>query len=423
MTDVWLQGSTARAAQRAWRRRDAGADGRCVVVRSGGVFCRPSCQAPGGRVRGFVAEAIQALALGVLPCAACRPELAPPAARVQTAAGGADAADWSQRLLARRLWDDPGCTLADVARGAGFRNAAAAGRALSRTFGAPPSRLPRAGQRAVNADGVTLAVEVRQPYAGAQLLEFLDRRSLPGLEDVSDGRYRRRLAQHRWLEAWPVPGAVVIALPRPALPALAGLLQRLSRVFDLAADPAPVELLLGADDWLAPTVAAFPGLRVPGAWDGFETAVRAVLGQQVSVARARDLAIELMRLFGRDGRFPTPEELVEADVAAVGMPGKRGAAVRALARAVLDGDLRLEHAGSSEQLFEQLCALPGIGPWTAGYVAMRCAGDADAFPEADWVVLRQLDLPRRAAQQRSEAWRPWRSYALLYIWQRAATQR
>jgi len=161
-------------------------------------------------------------------------------------------------------------------------------------------------------------------------------------------------------------------------------------------------------------------MRVPGAWDGFETGVRAILGQQVSVARARNLAIDLMQRFGSGG-FPSPEALVEADVSAVGMPGKRGEAVRQLAAATLSGALQLDNAVDAQTQFETLCALPGIGPWTAGYVAMRIAGDANAFPRGDWVILKQLSMTAAVAERYSHRRAAFRAYALMYIWQASSS--
>jgi len=143
------------------------------------------------------------------------------------------------------------------------------------------------------------------------------------------------------------------------------------------------------------------------------------LGTGTLATYSRNLAIELMRRFG-DGGFPQPAQLVEADVSAIGMPGKRGGAVRALAAAVLDGQLELTNVAPAAEQFAALCELPGIGPWTAGYVSMRIAGDANAFPRADWVILKQLGMTAGAAERYSLAWQPFRAYALMYIWQASA---
>lgn len=255
---------------------------------------------------------------------------------------------------------------------------------------------------------------VGEPYAADWVFEFLDRRSLPGIERVEEGAYQRRLGDSDWLSVSYHAGELRVRMPRGYQPDAPLLLARVRHVFDVDADSTDIDSTLASEPWLADRVTG--GIRVPGAWDGFETAVRAILGQQVSVARARNLAIALIERFASDG-FPTPVELVDADVSAIGMPGKRGGAVRALAAAVLEGQLLLDETADPEEQFERLCALPGIGPWTAGYVGMRIAGDANAFPRGDWVVLKALDMTAAAAEKYSRAWAPFRAYALMYIWQ------
>lgn len=269
-------------------------------------------------------------------------------------------------------------------------------------------------------DRLRLTQAVLEPYDANWVFGFLDKRSLPGLEEVKDGVYRRRLAgtaRDEWLEVSYAPGELRIDLPRAARTRSVELMGRVAHVFDVHADPHLIDQTLRTESWLSDRVTG--GIRVPGAWNGFETAVRAILGQQVSVSRARTLAIDLMQRFGSSG-FPEPAELVDADVSAIGMPGKRGAAVRELAGAVLDGRLVLDNAELPERQYDALCALPGIGPWTAGYVAMRIAGDANAFPRGDWVILKQLGMTAAVAQRYSAAWEPWRAYALMYIWQASA---
>jgi len=258
------------------------------------------------------------------------------------------------------------------------------------------------------------AIPVREPYAADWVFEFLDRRSLPGIERVQEGAYQRRLGDADWLSVSYHTGELRVRMPSDYQPRAQSLLGRVRHVFDVAADSAAIDSTLAAEPWLADRVTG--GIRVPGAWDGFETAVRAILGQQVSVARARNLAIALIERFASDG-FPTPLELVDADVSAIGMPGKRGGAVRALAGAVLEGQLLLDETADPEDQFARLCALPGIGPWTAGYVGMRIAGNANAFPRGDWVILKELGMTAAAAEKYSQAWAPFRAYALMYIWQ------
>ncbi len=162
-------------------------------------------------------------------------------------------------------------------------------------------------------------------------------------------------------------------------------------------------------------VSEAPGLRVPGAWDGFETAVRAVLGQQVSVARATALADRLIERYG-DGGFPDAGALSQANPAEIGMPGKRGAAISLLAREVLADRLQLDECVDARSMQAALRAIPGIGPWTASYIALRVAKDPDAFPESDWVVLKMLDTTAAGARRCAERWAPWRGDALMYLW-------
>ncbi len=257
------------------------------------------------------------------------------------------------------------------------------------------------------------------PYNAPWVFDFLNQRALPGLEAVDGLSYRRRLTgcggTAEWLEVrWRGDG-LQVRLPGNALPRRQDLLARIRRLFDVDADSGAIDGHLSRDPLLAPWLRQTPGLRVPGAWDGFETAVRAVLGQQVSVARARALATKLMLRFGQ-GAFPGPQALQDADVAAIGMPGKRGEAIRQLAAAAAKGALTLDADADSANLQATLCALPGIGPWTAAYVALRVAKDADAFLPHDWVVRKMLKASAAQAQQRAAGWAPWRGYAVMLIW-------
>lgn len=271
-------------------------------------------------------------------------------------------------------------------------------------------------------DASTASLPVAAPYCAPWVFDFLAQRSLPGLEAVDGLCFRRTLQAGsdalvtvRWDD-----GHLRVALPANAPLTMAQVLPRVARVFDVAADAPAIDAALAADPRLAPQLARSPGLRVPGAWDGFEIAVRAILGQQVSVARARNLAIALCERFG-GGYFPSAQVLEDADVSAIGMPGRRGGAVRALARAVGDGTLQLEPGGedearSAEAMTAALVALPGIGPWTAGYITMRVARDPDAYADADWVLLKQLGLTAAKARREAERWRPFRAYALMALW-------
>jgi 3-methyladenine DNA glycosylase/8-oxoguanine DNA glycosylase len=217
-------------------------------------------------------------------------------------------------------------------------------------------------------------------------------------------------------------GGLTLTLPGDCPLDIGGVLCRVRRLFDLDADSLVIDEQLAGVSLLRETIHNHPGLRVPGAWDGFETAVRAILGQQVSVRRATELAGMLCARFGA-GDFPTPQQLLGADPAAIGMPGRRGAAITALARAVAQGTLILDESCERTELTAALCAIPGVGPWTAGYIGMRVARDPDAFPDSDWVVLKILDATPAGARVLADAWRPWRAYGVMYLWRQAQLQR
>ena len=201
-----------------------------------------------------------------------------------------------------------------------------------------------------------------------------------------------------------------------------GLLRRVVRVFDLNADGVSIHAHLVQQPLLKPWVNKAPGLRVPGAWNSFETAVRAILGQQVSVARGTALANAMIQRYG-DGNFPTPEQLCDRDIAEIGMPGRRGRAISLLAREVYRGELELSDVCDQDQLSTRLMAVPGIGPWTVDYINLRVSKDPDAFPRNDWVVLKQLGTTPAKAAAQAKAWQPWRAYALMYLWFAAAQRR
>lgn len=292
--------------------------------------------------------------------------------------------------------------------------------------------------------GAGRAVETRHrlrftpPLDWPALLGFLAARAIPGVEAVDGGRYRRSVAwdgAHGQLEVALAPaGERLLATIRlPLHVARPPLLARLRRLFDLDARPAPIAARLAADPRLAPLVAARPGLRVPGAWDAFELAVRAILGQQITVTAATRLAGRLAAAHGDplpsgDGAadplrfvFPAPARLAGAELAALGMPRARAAAIASLAAAVAaDGGLLAPGAGLDAAI-ARLRRLPGVGEWTAHYVAMRALREHDAFPPGDVGLLRALAT--RAGRPtpaqllaRAEAWRPFRAYAALHLW-------
>ena len=284
--------------------------------------------------------------------------------------------------------------------------------------------------------------DVYLPYRGRRdlraMLSFLAARAIPGVEAIADDELVRTLRLPHG------PGSLVANLEGPRLRARAWVedardaaeaIARARELFDLDRDLRTVERDLASDPALAALMKGRRGTAVPGTVDGFELAVRAILGQQVSVPGARTLAGRLVARFGTDlpepgmalsgGRatrvFPAPEELAEADIAVIGMPRARADAIRVLARAVAAGEIDLSRTAEPECVSEQLVALPGVGPWTAGYVTMRAQRAPDAFLATDLGVRKAMTRlgvndERRAIEARAERWRPWRAYALQYLW-------
>ncbi len=469
-----------RALDRARVSRDPRFDGRFfIAVVSTGIYCRPICPAPSPKrvnVR-YYATAAAAHEAGFRPCLRCRPEAAPgtpawlgtsvtvrralrlihdgalDAGSVDDLAGrlgigprhlhrlfvqhlGASpiAIAQTRRLhFAKRLIDETDLPLTQVALAAGFGSLRRFNDAFLRAYTRPPRELRRArrGKRPATAGELTLRLAFRPPYAWDRLLEFLATRALPGVESVRDGCYARTLS----LGGAPVvvrigPGRDASELDlrvQHAEPAsLDAIVSRVRQMLDLAADPELIRSSLERDVVLRPLVRRCPGLRVPGALDPFELAVRAVLGQQVSVAAGRTLAGRLVARCGTpweggDGLthlFPTPAQVADADLRQLGVTTKRASTLGALARAVCDDELDL--TGDPDAVRDQLLALPGVGPWTADYVLLRGLGAPDAFPAGDLVLRRAVEpgrtLSERALEARAEGWRPWRGYAVFHLW-------
>jgi len=279
-----------------------------------------------------------------------------------------------------------------------------------------------------------LRLAYRPPLDWESMLEFLSRRCTAGVEQVDGGTYRRtvRLGDRRgWVSVTADPGrpGLKVEASTSLEGARAPLAARLRALFDLDADPAAVARALRRDRLLAPSVRRNPGLRVNGAFDAFEAAVRVVLGQQVSVRAATTVAGRLAAALGEgvetphvglDRLAPTVDAVAEAGedrIARIGMPGARARTLIALADAIRSGELHLERGADPDAVCDRMLALPGVGPWTASIVAMRALGAADAFPAGDLGVLRALGVKSvREAEARAEAWRPWRAYAAMHLW-------
>ena len=470
---------------RAVRSRDRRFDGVFyTAVTTTRIFCRPSCSAMTPRRSNvvFYPSAAAAHDAGYRACRRCRPDATPGspdwdlradvAGRAMRLIGDglveregvpglASRLGYSQRQLhrlltaqlgasplalarsrrahsARLLIETTGLAMSDIAFAAGFASVRQFNDTVRSVYDISPRALraaatSRPGYAAGTSTQLDVRLPARPPFDAAGLFDFLAGRTVPGVESVGAGVYRRTLSLPHG------PGAVAL---QPAddfvrceiqlsdLRDLAAAVERCRRLFDLDTDPVAVGEVLQADPVLAPLVAGRPGLRVPGHVDGYELAVRAVLGQQVSVAAARTLAARLVQRFGTplpdtDGvlthLFPAPEVLAEADPTSLGIPISRGRAIAALSRAVASGELVLDRGADRDDVAARLLALPGIGPWTAGYVAMRALGDPDVFLATDLGVrrgLERLGLPAdpRAVLAHAERWRPWRSYALMHLW-------
>jgi len=341
--------------------------------------------------------------------------------------------------FARRLLDDTDLSVADVAFAAGFGSIRQFNRVCQDVFAASPRQLRarrRSGDRLVADGGLALRLPFSGPLEWEAVLGYLARRAIPGVEQVAGGTYRRTVVIDG------DPGVLEVSLGRTAdhlvlvchLPHWEGLIhlvQRVRRLFGLDVDLAPAQRLLGTDPVLRPVVASAPGLRPPGTFDSFEAAVRTVCGQRVSVAAARTVLARIAARYGRpvgglgpwglERTFPDPATLAQADLGGLGLGQARAASLRSLATQVAQGDLHLERSAPLEVFVDALCAQPGLGPWSAHYLALRC-GYLDAFPASDLGLRRSFEAlwsrpgsPRALAQE-AERWRPWRALAATYLW-------
>jgi AraC family transcriptional regulator of adaptative response / DNA-3-methyladenine glycosylase II len=475
---------------RALKARDARFDGRMfVAVTTTGIYCRPVCPASLARRENcrFYPSAAAAQEAGFRPCLRCRPETAPAHGAwngtsntvsrglALIAEGTLDGDDSSVEALAERLGvgerqlrrlfqqhlgaspiavaqtrrvlfakqliHETPLPMAEVALAAGFGSVRRFNETFQRLYARPPSDLRRgrgARTRAAAGDGVTVHLRYRPPYDFDALLAFLRARAIEGVETVESDRYTRTLAHEGMLgtvavEHLPRQQSLAATVRFPSVRALPGVIARIRSAFDLDVDVTAIGAHLARDPWLSPLVAARPGLRVAGAWDGFELGVRAVLGQQVSLAAARTLATKLVRLCGPrlaagEGApeatalaFPTPEAVLGANLERLGMPGARRQALRSLARAALE-DASLFHAlGNVEETVARLSRIDGLGAWSAHYIALRAAREPDAFPASDLGLLRGATRRGRRPsaeelERRSERWRPFRAYAAEQLW-------
>lgn len=479
---------------RAAQARDARFDGRFfTAVRTTGIYCRPICPArtPKFENVSFYPSVVEAQEAGYRPCLRCRPEASPDldgwrtgsgvmSRALELVAGGAldgdnsvgglaarlgigerqlrrifrdelgapptSVAQTRRVLFAKQLLHETRMTMTDVALASGFGSVRRFNDTFHALYHRAPSALRRGGSAIADEGpgaGITLRLSYAPPYDWNAMIEFLGARAIPEVEVVEINRYRRTIdlnGRHGTIEIARADGrdalAATIRFPDPR--ALPTIVRRIRRVFDLGADVGVIATQLEADPSLAHIVRSRPGLRVPGAWDGFELAVRAILGQQITVTGARRLIGQLVAAHGDRRRaeqgalgddipgltavFPRPDRLAGADLGSLGMPRARAAAISGLAAAtVADPDLFRRDA-SLDAAVARLTTLPGIGDWTAQYIALRALREPDAFPASDVGLLRALtgsDGVRPtpvAALARAEAWRPWRAYAAQHLW-------
>lgn len=473
MTLDWRVCSRARLA------RDARFDGKFfIAVLSTGIYCRPICRARTSKesnVRYFPSAAAAAEA-GFRPCLRCRPECSPgtPAwagtrntvsralqligenglngGGVEALAGrlgigsrhlrrlflkhlGATpiAVAQTHRLhFAKKLIDETTLPMTQLALASGFGCVRRFNAAIRKTYHRTPTQVRRLAPRseALPDNQYLFRLHFRPPYHWEGMLGFLAARATPGVEVVEMGTYRRTISlngSNGYFEVSPDDKhqALSVRIQFGDSCALFPIIERVRRMFDLNADWQVIARRLRTDPALVGPVKAEPGRRVAGCWNGFELATEAILGRQSSVKRAQTLAGRIAKAYGRPFSaaanlthiFPGPEALAGAKLEMIGVPAARASTIRALARAVGDGHIRFEDIVERDTLLARLCEIPGIGKWVAEYVAMRALAEPDAFPSTDAALLSVLNLESAAElEQRAEAWRPWRAYAAMYLW-------
>ena len=467
---------------RAVKSRDARFDGVFyTAVRTTGIYCRPSCPArtPHQRNVQFFASAAAAQDAGFRACRRCRPDTTPgsPEWNVRADAvaramrligdgvverdgvdGLASRLGFSTRHVNRMVTDELGAgplalarsrraqsarvliettdmSMTDIAFAAGFASIRQFNDSIRHVYAMSPTQM-RGRRRAKQSGRLTVRLAVRQPFDWSGLLEFLGDRAIAKVEHVTDEVYARILRLPHGFGAVrlsPRDDRVIAELELDDLRDTAVAVERCRRLLDLDADPIAIGEVLGADPLLAPLVRAVPGMRLPGQVDGFEVAVRAIVGQQVSVAGARTILGRIAATFGTPAEFDlaaehglthafaTADSMAAAGDIALSMPRSRARALTGVAQAVTAGELDLDPGADRDDTHQRLLAQPGIGPWTADYLVMRAFGHPDVMIETDLYIRRMLDRHGIDAD-RTAAWQPWRSYAALHLWRLAQNQ-
>jgi AraC family transcriptional regulator of adaptative response / DNA-3-methyladenine glycosylase II len=469
---------------RARLSRDPRFDGKFFIgVVGSRVYCRSICPAPTAKEKNvrYFATAAAAAEAGFRPCLRCRPECSPgtPAwmgtsntvSRALRLIGESGLEDGGVEVLAARLGvgsrhlrrlflkhlgatptavahtrrmhfakkliDETTLPMTQIALASGFGSVRRFNAGIRKVYHRTPTQIRRLTRQkqAQPENQYLFRLRFRPPFDWKGMLAFLAPRAIPGVEAVEGESYRRSISlngNHGYFEVSldeannALAARVEFGDPR----SLFFITERIRAMFDLNADWASIGQNLRTDPVLAARVEA--GLRVPGCWSGFELAVRAILGQQVTVKGASTLAGRLVKAFGEAFTaaggithiFPRPEALADADFAGIGLPRARAETIRALARAFRDGRISFDAVVDSAEFLARLCEIPGIGQWTAQYVAMRALGEPDAFPSSDLGLQRALDLKSaRELERRAEAWRPWRAYAAVHLWNIAGVSR
>jgi AraC family transcriptional regulator, regulatory protein of adaptative response / DNA-3-methyladenine glycosylase II len=473
---------------RALQSRDARFDGLIFVgVSSTGIYCRPICPARTAKFENcnFFGSAAAAQEAGYRPCLRCRPEIAPDLASWRgtsnsvsralalIAEGALDGAGNSVEKLAARLGlgerqlrrlflqhlgaspisvaqtrrvlfakqliHDTKMPMAEIAVAAGFSSLRRFNETFLDLFHRPPSVLRRKSAKTEGEKDIVLRLRYRPPYDWDNMLGFLRARAIPGVELVEGGSYLRTVeidgtSGSIAVTHLPKQQSLGVAIRFPNVKSLPAIVFRVRRLFDLGADIGTIDQHLSADPALAKLVEQRPGLRAPGGWDGFETAVRAVLGQQISVIAARRLAGELVQRHGRSVPrsfrihpalshvFPAAKRLASVSSLELGMPAARLATLKAVAEAVTADPNLFSPLGGADEMIARLKSIRGIGEWTAQYIALRAVREMDAFPATDIGLLRgaaSLGGTRVTPVNllgRAELWRPWRAYAAQHLW-------
>ena len=472
-----------RICSRARLSRDARFDGKFfIAVLSTRIYCRPICPARTcneSNVR-YYASAAAAAEAGFRPCLRCRPESSPgtPAwmgtsstvSRALRLIGESGLEDGGVEVLAERLGvgsrhlrrlflrhlgatpmavaqtrrlhfakkliDETSLPMNQIALASGFGCVRRFNAGIRKVYHRTPTQIRRLMRKTKLQPGnqYLFRLHFRPPYHWEGMLAFLAARATPGVECVEQGCYRRTISLNGRDGYFEVSidqerSALAVKIEFGDPRSLFFIVERIRAMFDLNADWSAIVQSLISDPALIERVQSDPGLRVPGCWNGFELATRAILGQQITVKGATALAGRLTASFGRPlssakgltHLFPTPEVLADARLASIGLTGARAETIRLLARAVAEGKLKFEGVVDSDAFQQQLCEISGIGKWTAQYVAMRALGEPDAFPSSDLGLLRAMGLRSSSElEERAEAWRPWRAYAAMYLWKIAS---